>query len=123
MAFATGDLFAAVVAPLAAGGRCFDALAVDARRAGSRFAPRCHAYFGPQSIHHTLPSTVVTPLKKRWVVERTNAWNGRYRRHSKDYERTVESSAAMIQVSQTHLLLRRLAPPPDRGFRYRATVA
>jgi putative transposase len=60
-----------------------------------------------------------TPLKKRWVVERTNAWNGRCRRHSKDYERTVTSSAAMIQVSNTHLMLRRLAPPDDRQFRYR----
>ena len=28
-----------------------------------------------------------TPLEKRWVVERTNAWNGRCRRNSKDYER------------------------------------
>ena len=28
-----------------------------------------------------------TPLRKRWVVERTNAWNGRCRRNSKDYER------------------------------------
>ena len=28
-----------------------------------------------------------TPLAKRWVVERTNAWNGRCRRNSKDYER------------------------------------
>jgi putative transposase len=25
-----------------------------------------------------------TPLEKRWVVERTNAWHGRSRRHSKD---------------------------------------
>ena len=64
-----------------------------------------------------------TPLKKRWVVERTNAWNGRCRRHSKDYERTVASSAAMIQVSQTHLMLRRLAPSHDRQFRYRARAA
>lgn len=68
-------------------------------------------------------SSGFTPVRKRWVVERTNAWNGRYRRHSKDYERTVESSAAMIQVSQTHLLLRRLAPPLDRRFRYRANAA
>jgi putative transposase len=64
-----------------------------------------------------------TPLKKRWVVERTNAWNGRCRRHSKDYERTVESSAAMIQVSHTHLLLRRLAPPDIPKFRYRTQAA
>jgi len=45
-------------------------------------------------------TTGFTPLKKRWVVERTNAWNGRCRRHSNDYERTIASSAAMIQVSQ-----------------------
>jgi len=63
------------------------------------------------------------PLKKRWVVERTNAWNGRCRRHSKDYERTVVSSAAMIQVSNTHLMLRRLAPSADRKFGYQAQPA
>jgi putative transposase len=63
------------------------------------------------------------PLKKRWVVERTNAWNGRCRRHSKDYERTIASSAAMIQVSNAHLMLRRLAPSDDRNFHYRACAA
>lgn len=68
-------------------------------------------------------TTGFTPVRKRWVVERTNAWNGRYRRHSKDYERKVESSAAMIQVSQTNLMLRRLAPPDDQKFRYRARAA
>ena len=40
-----------------------------------------------------------TPLEKRWVIERTNAWHGRYRRNSKDYERSIESSTAMIQIS------------------------
>lgn len=64
-----------------------------------------------------------TPVRKRWVVERTNAWNGRCRRHSKDYERTTESSAAMIQVSQTQLMLRRLAPSGDPHFRYRDRTA
>jgi len=59
-----------------------------------------------------------TPLEKRWVVERTNAWNGRCRRHSKDYERRPESSAAMIQVSNIHLMLRRLAPTPQPKFNY-----
>lgn len=64
-----------------------------------------------------------TPLKKRWVVERTNAWNGRCRRHSKDYERTVASSAAMIRVSNVHLMLRQLAPSADPKFGYRARAA
>ena len=63
-----------------------------------------------------------TPLKKRWVVERTNAWNGRCRRNSKDYERRTASSAAMIQVSNIHLMLRKLAPCNQPGFQYRAAA-
>ncbi len=39
------------------------------------------------------------PVRKRWVVERTNAWVGRARRNSKDYERLPSSSEAMIQIS------------------------
>jgi putative transposase len=63
-----------------------------------------------------------TPLEKRWVVERTNAWNGRCRRNSKDYERRIESSAAMIQVSNIHLMLRRLSPQSQTEFHYRAAA-
>jgi putative transposase len=60
-----------------------------------------------------------TPVKVRWVVERTNAWNGRYRRHSKDYERRPESSAAMIMVSQSRLMLRRLSKEQKQTFCHR----
>jgi putative transposase len=49
-------------------------------------------------------------LKWRWLVERTFAWLGRYRRLSKDYERTEESSASWIYIAMTHLMLRRLEP-------------
>jgi putative transposase len=52
-------------------------------------------------------------LPYRWVVERTNAWNGKYRRNSKDYERTPSSSEAMIKVSTIHLMLNRLRPDPN----------
>lgn len=62
------------------------------------------------------------PLKKRWVVERTNAWNGRSRRHSKDYERLTKSSAAMVQISNIQLMLRRLAPVPQPKFNYVAAA-
>jgi putative transposase len=63
-----------------------------------------------------------TPVRKRWVVERTNAWNGRARRNSKDYERKPESAAAMIQLSNIHLMLRKLAPSTQHEFRYAAAA-
>jgi putative transposase len=48
------------------------------------------------------------PLKWRWIVERTFAWLGRYRRLSKDYERTETSSEAWVYIAMIHLMLRRL---------------
>jgi len=64
-----------------------------------------------------------TPLEKRWVIERTNAWHGRYRRNSKDYERSTESSTAMIQISNIHLMLNRLSPCGRPVFHYRKEAA
>ena len=53
-------------------------------------------------------STKFEVLPKRWIVERTFGWLGRYRRHSKDYERNPASSEAMIYISMIHLMTRRL---------------
>ncbi len=50
-----------------------------------------------------------TPIPKRWVVERTFAWLGRYRRLSKDYEFLSSSSEAMIYLASAHMLVRRLS--------------
>ena len=44
-----------------------------------------------------------------WVVERTFAWLGRYRRLSKDYEYLCQTSENWIYVAMSHLLVRRLA--------------
>lgn len=49
------------------------------------------------------------PLPRRWVVERTFGWLGRYRRLSKDYERLPQASEALIYAAMTHIMLRRLA--------------
>ena len=64
-----------------------------------------------------------TPLEKRWVVERTNAWNGRSRRNSKDYERSIASSTAMIQISNVFLMVNRFDPDGYREFHYRKNAA
>jgi putative transposase len=48
-------------------------------------------------------------LPRRWVVERTFAWFGRYRRLSKDYETLPETSEAMIYAAMSRLMVRRLA--------------
>jgi transposase len=65
-------------------------------------------------------------LPRRWVVERTFAWLGRYRRNSKDYERLVESSESMIKISSIHCMLRFLKPDKSKKpnpFHYRKTPA
>ena len=47
--------------------------------------------------------------KGRWVVERTFAWLGRYRRLSKDYEQNPLMSESFLCLAAIHLLVRRLA--------------
>jgi|SRR5450755_3989897 putative transposase len=62
------------------------------------------------------------PLPVRWVVERTYAWQGRYRCLSKDYEHTPQASEAMIRIAAVHHLLQRLRPkgrPYSQRFRFK----
>lgn len=47
-------------------------------------------------------------LPRRWVVERTFAWLGRFRRLSKDYEETTASSEAFVKLAMIHHMARRL---------------
>lgn len=51
-------------------------------------------------------------LPRRWVVERTFAWLGRYRRLSKDYEKCTHSSEGVVYIASIHTMLRRLAANP-----------
>jgi putative transposase len=55
------------------------------------------------------PKPAFTVLPRHWVVERTFAWIGRYRRMSKDYEYLTESSETMVCLAMTRLMLKRLS--------------
>jgi putative transposase len=50
-------------------------------------------------------------LLRRWVVERTFGWLGRYRRLSKDFEHQPRSSEAMVYAASIHRMLRLLVAP------------
>jgi len=48
-------------------------------------------------------------LSRRWVVERTFAWFGRYRRLGRDYEHQTLSSESMVYLASIHRMLRLLS--------------
>lgn len=56
-------------------------------------------------------------LPKRWIVERTFGWLGRYRRLSKDYEHNPASSEAWIYIAMSHRMVRHLRPARDKENR------
>lgn len=49
-------------------------------------------------------------IARRWVIERTFAWLGRYRRLSKDYERLPETTEMLIYIAMANLMVHRLSP-------------
>jgi putative transposase len=63
-------------------------------------------------------------LPRRWVVERTFAWLGRYRINSKEYERLTNSSESQVYISSIQLMLKRLKPSKEYSeFKYRRPAA
>ena len=80
------------------------------------------ASFEVEVVHRPIGVKGFVLLNKRWVVERTFAWIGRYRRTSKDYERRTDSSEAMIKLCSINMMLRRLRPDKSKSgnsFNYR----
>jgi putative transposase len=87
---------------------------------------RTKAPFRVEVVKRPADAEGFVKLPKRWVAERSFAWLGRDRRHSKDYEWYPESSEAWIRISAIGGLLRRLAPDETRKsapFMYRKPKA
>jgi putative transposase len=62
-------------------------------------------------VRRSAGSTGFVVQPRRWVVERTLGWLGRWRRLSKDYEELPEVSEAMVTLAMIRLLAHRLAHP------------
>lgn len=56
-----------------------------------------------------VPCFAVVP--RRWVVERTFAWLGRFRRLARDYEYLTATSENAIYLAMSIILLRRMTRP------------
>lgn len=54
-------------------------------------------------------------LPRRWVIERTNAWNDRCHRLAKDFEQRLDVSEAWIWLAEARMLLRRLGRTDQGG--------
>lgn len=70
--------------------------------------PRRWFWVGPGQEPPEVPRGFVV-LPRRWVVERSLGWIGRWRRASKDYEYLPTTSECVIYLAMSRVMLRRLA--------------
>ena len=55
-------------------------------------------------------------LKKRWIVERTLAWLGGFRRLAKDFEVLVETAENMVRIAMIRITVRKCIKFLPNGF-------
>jgi len=65
-------------------------------------------------VRRAAGSTGFVVQPRRWVVERSLGWLGRWRRLSRDYEKLPEVSEAMVTLAMIRLMLHRLVHPPRK---------
>lgn len=61
-------------------------------------------------------------IPRRWVVERTLAWLGRYRVLGKEYTHRVEYSETGIYMASIHRMLNKLHPNSDKTPAYQSKL-
>jgi putative transposase len=82
-------------------------------RSLQRWLRRERAGYQVKTIERPTGSKGFVRLPKRWVVERSLAWLGRYRQLSKEYDYEPKVSESWAQVSALHLMLRRYRPDKE----------
>jgi putative transposase len=95
-------------------------------RRSDRWLARSKVGYRVEVVSRPPGSVGFVKLPRRWVVERTFAWIGRYRRNSRDYEYSTDSSESMIRISSIHRMLRKLNPDQSKRaipFKYRESKA
>jgi putative transposase len=81
---------------------------------------RDHAHFEVEVTKPPPGLKEFSPVRIRWVIERTWGWLNRYRRWSKDCEVLTKVSEAMVKIGMIHVMVRSMEPvEPDTPFRYR----
>ncbi len=86
-----------------------------------RYLARPEVKYRIEVINRPVDAKGFVLLPKRWVVERSIAWHGRYRRQSRHYEWYTSSAESMIKIGAIQNMLRRLDPNPGKAnpFDYR----
>jgi len=77
--------------------------------------PARWVWVGPGQEPPEVPRGLVV-LPRRWVVERTFGWLGRWRRTSKDDESLPQTSERVIYLAMIRIMLRRLAETEARSL-------
>ena len=78
------------------------------RHPGNRNQHVLHDTAQPVETIESVPSGFVM-LPKRWVVERTHAWNERWRRLVMHHDRNSHISVAWVWLAEARMLAARLA--------------
>ena len=76
----------------------------------ARYLARPEVKYRIEVIQRPVDAKGFVLLPKRWVVERSHAWHGRYRRQSRHYEWFTTSAESMIKIGAIQNMLRRLEP-------------
>ncbi|OHV27653.1 MULTISPECIES: IS5 family transposase [Pseudofrankia] len=87
-----------------------DAVGVDVQIVSRRDGGFRHTWAPVGAPPRQVPAFAVVPC--RWVIERTFAWLGKYRRLSKDYEYLTATAENAIYLAMSMILLHRLTGAP-----------